>query len=62
MDLPSKICIAYQGPLGLTRGFVELGERGRAMHAGKDLCAQSSLVTAVNAPDTLVKNECLIRF
>ena len=29
--------------------FVEWHERGRAMHSGKVLCTQSSLVTAVNA-------------
>ena len=33
-----------RGPLGMTHGFVERGERGRAMHAGKVLRAQSSLV------------------
>ena len=30
--------------LGLTHGFVERGDRGRAMHVGKVLYAQSSLV------------------
>ena len=33
--------LEIQGPLGLTHGCVE---RGRAMHAGKVLCAQSSMV------------------
>ena len=31
---------SIKGPLGLTHGFVE---QGRAMHAGKILCLQSSL-------------------
>ena len=33
-----------RGSSGLTHGFVERGERGRAVHAGKVLCAQSRLV------------------
>ena len=43
----NNICIndvKIKAPLGLTNGFFERGERGRAMHAGKDLYAQSSLV------------------
>ena len=47
--------------LRLTHGFVARGERGRAMHAGKVLCAQSSLVKVYGpAPDPLVKRRVFI--
>ena len=42
---------------GLTHGFVERGERGHAMHAGKVLCAQSSLVKGVQIKQKLQKHE-----
>ena len=38
------IPIQIKEPLGVTRVFVERDERGRAMHAGKVICLQSSLV------------------
>ena len=40
-----------KGSLGLTYGFDEQGERGRAMHADKVLWVQSSLVKSCPTPD-----------